>query len=581
MPLYDDDDSPPHKGSADITMKFLQAQIAQKRVQIQQGMQRTSVAPVVDLSARNRAPINMRRIQPVRALPITECAPPSFLPKGAVDDSVNLFGEYIVKNEYQPAVPNEYITCKRKAEEREARERHAREVAERLSRDHKEEARKRQKGAAIAPPQALLEPPSPPKESNPPSNSMPPPAFLPSFGKATSKGLGVAANIMSKFGYKHGGGLGRDEQGMSTALSVEKLGKNAGLIINESQGNNPSQQCAPMGVAPINMTQAMKSSTKVLMLTNMVGPDEVDDELEPEIREEMAKYGQVASVVIHKMDGVSDDVAVRIFVEFTNIAQAIKAFVVMNGRFFGGRSMACESLRVEQVDANILDGEYRQLMEQQFERFVAELPITVSRASPGQVEVDISYKDYPRKKVLLHFVLSIFLPYIAKRAENLLEDSTAIKFVSKSAAILETIHILHFLNFLRVGGYSSLTESFLKLRNWNMHPPVIGTVNYESQNRELLWHTFRDALLLLWPALAVISAKWKNRRNHREEQANVVALSCGRCGQSAVVPMRASGCGHIACYWCVMSRMPAESARCATCGEETLHVTPVRGHAFL
>lgn len=50
--------------------------------------QRTSVAPVVDLSARNKAGINLRRIQPVRALPITECAPPSFLPKGAVDDSV-------------------------------------------------------------------------------------------------------------------------------------------------------------------------------------------------------------------------------------------------------------------------------------------------------------------------------------------------------------------------------------------------------------------------------------------------------------------------------------------------------------
>ncbi|KAJ1352269.1 hypothetical protein KIN20_008568 [Parelaphostrongylus tenuis] len=349
MPLYDDDDSPPHgKGSANITMKFLQAQIAQKRVQIQQGMQRASVAPVVDLSARNKAAVNMRRIQPVRALPITDCAPPSFLPKGAVEDSVNLFGEYIVKNEYQPAVPNEYIAFKRKAEEREARERHAREVAERLSRDHKEEERKRQKGAAIAPPQALLEPGSPPKETNPSTaSSMPPPAFLPSFGKATSKGLGVAANIMSKFGYKHGAGLGRDEQGMSTALSVEKLGKNAGLIINESQGAPATQPAPPMGVAPINMTEAMRRSTKVLMLTNMVGPDEVDDELEPEIREEMAKYGQVASVIIHKMEGVSDDVAVRIFVEFTNVAQAIKAFVVMNGRFFGGRSVAASFYSVD------------------------------------------------------------------------------------------------------------------------------------------------------------------------------------------------------------------------------------------
>lgn len=31
--------------------------------------------------------------------------------------------------------------------------------------------------------------------------------------------------------------------------------------------------------------------------------------------------------------------AVRVFVEYTNAAQAIKAFVVMNGRFFAGRSV--------------------------------------------------------------------------------------------------------------------------------------------------------------------------------------------------------------------------------------------------
>ncbi|KAK6014972.1 g-patch domain protein [Ostertagia ostertagi] len=316
MPLYDDDDSPPPgKGSADITNEVSTSSDSSK-----EGSNTARNAPVVDLSARNRAPINMRRIQPVRALPITDCAPPSFLPKGAVDDSVpNLLVNYIVKNEYQPAVPNEYIVCKRKAEEREARERHAREVAERLSRDHKEEARKRQKGAAIAPPQALLEPPSPPKvrffqfqslllfHSNffrsriHPPNSMPPPAFLPSFGKATSKGLGVAANIMSKFGYKHGGGLGRDEQGMSTALQL-KTRRTWTLSVNGDQ--------------------------------NMVVLRSDDDSIEHEIREEMAKYGQVASVVIHKLEGVSDDVAVRIFVEFTNVAQAIKAFVVMNGRFF-------------------------------------------------------------------------------------------------------------------------------------------------------------------------------------------------------------------------------------------------------
>lgn len=31
----------------------------------------------------------------------------------------------------------------------------------------------------------------------------------------------------------------------------------------------------------------------------MVGVDDVDDELEPEIKEEMSKYGQVTSIKIH------------------------------------------------------------------------------------------------------------------------------------------------------------------------------------------------------------------------------------------------------------------------------------------
>lgn len=53
------------------------------------------------------------------------------------------------------------------------------------------------------------------------------------FDKSISRGLDVAANIMSKMGYRHGFGLGRDQQGISTPLRVERTGKNAGLIISE------------------------------------------------------------------------------------------------------------------------------------------------------------------------------------------------------------------------------------------------------------------------------------------------------------------------------------------------------------
>lgn len=43
-----------------------------------------------------------------------------------------MFGEATIKCEYQPAIPNDYLTQKKKKEEREAREKAAREVAERL-----------------------------------------------------------------------------------------------------------------------------------------------------------------------------------------------------------------------------------------------------------------------------------------------------------------------------------------------------------------------------------------------------------------------------------------------------------------
>jgi len=36
---------------------------------------------------------------------------------------------------------------------------------------------------------------------------------------------------MNRMGYKDGKGLGRDEQGMSTALKMEKTGGNAGRIV--------------------------------------------------------------------------------------------------------------------------------------------------------------------------------------------------------------------------------------------------------------------------------------------------------------------------------------------------------------
>lgn len=57
---------------------------------------------------------------------------------------------------------------------------------------------------------------------------------------------------MQKYGFKEGQGLGKHEQGLSTALSVEKTSKRGGkIIIGDSAEKGSSQLLVPApGVGP-------------------------------------------------------------------------------------------------------------------------------------------------------------------------------------------------------------------------------------------------------------------------------------------------------------------------------------------
>lgn len=83
----------------------------------------------------------------------------------------------------------------------------------------------------------------------------------------------------------------------------------------------------------------------------MVGPGEVDDDLEPEVKDECnTKYGEVGSVIIHEVQEQTPEETVRIFVEFRRIESAIKAVVDLNGRFFGGRQVRASFYDTERFD---------------------------------------------------------------------------------------------------------------------------------------------------------------------------------------------------------------------------------------
>ena len=59
--------------------------------------------------------------------------------------------------------------------------------------------------------------------------------------------------------------------------------------------------------------------SRVMILRNMVGPQDLDEELESEVTDECGRYGNVERVIIYQEKQSEDDnaeVVVKIFVEF-------------------------------------------------------------------------------------------------------------------------------------------------------------------------------------------------------------------------------------------------------------------------
>lgn len=85
--------------------------------------------------------------------------------------------------------------------------------------------------------------------------------------------------------------------------------------------------------------------SKVLCLKNMVGNEEVDEQLQEEIEEECSKYGDVENVIIYQerqSEEEDAEILVKIFVEFGHPSHAKKGRDSLNGRFFGGRTVVAQ-----------------------------------------------------------------------------------------------------------------------------------------------------------------------------------------------------------------------------------------------
>ncbi|KAK0047755.1 poly(U)-binding-splicing factor PUF60-like isoform X2 [Biomphalaria pfeifferi] len=102
-----------------------------------------------------------------------------------------------------------------------------------------------------------------------------------------------------------------------------------------------------------------KSDCRVMVLRNMVGPEDLDDDLESEVTDECGKFGHVIRVIIYQerqSEEEDAEVIVKIFVEFSSQEEVERACNSLNARFFGGRVVTAEKYDQDMYDANDLSG---------------------------------------------------------------------------------------------------------------------------------------------------------------------------------------------------------------------------------
>ncbi|GFR45032.1 hypothetical protein Agub_g6399 [Astrephomene gubernaculifera] len=174
---------------------------------------------------------------------------------------------------------------------------------------------------------------------------MGPPGGEEGGGGGGAKGMSLAQKLLEKMGWREGEGLGKNRQGISNPLVAQKTNQRAAVIVEAPPapgkaaggglglGSEGPDAKRPKGVALPGVP------SRVICMRNMVGPGQVDEELEEEVGQELTKYGKVVDVLIFEVTtpGYVEEEAVRIFVQFERQESATKAAVDLQGRFFAGR----------------------------------------------------------------------------------------------------------------------------------------------------------------------------------------------------------------------------------------------------
>jgi len=142
---------------------------------------------------------------------------------------------------------------------------------------------------------------------------------------------------------ERGGATGEEKMKEWNDDELEKEALEPATLQQEEEGKGVSKSGRQLVMEKLMVAAAGKMESRVILLTNMVGPEDVDEDLQEDVEQECNKYGKVDHIVIYqeKQDESDDaEVLVKIFVEFKESISAKKAKNGLDGRFFAGKTIS-------------------------------------------------------------------------------------------------------------------------------------------------------------------------------------------------------------------------------------------------
>jgi len=182
--------------------------------------------------------------------------------------------------------------------------------------------------------------------STPEAAPLPPPPTIPAatFSGQTQSGGGAASAM---------------QQAQQLELEKKLMDSGEPATLKQQEDLSIKGKSARHMVMQRLMGARGKMESHILLLKNMVGHEDVDEDLQDEIQEECSKYGQVDNVIIYQERQSEDENAeihVKIFIEFSSPEQVKVAKNALDGRYFGGRNVVALIYDQELYDQQDLSG---------------------------------------------------------------------------------------------------------------------------------------------------------------------------------------------------------------------------------